>query len=101
MIPETPGLPFFFTLPMPSVVTSLSLYHSMSFIPPCRIEEGDRGGRGRKGLQRREHLVTTAGVSEHSSARQRPQNFTCSDFMLQINVLNMGRQEALKRGTGL
>lgn len=90
MIPETSDLPFFFTpLPMPSVVMSLSLYHSMSFISPCRIEEGDRGGRGRKRLQRRERLVTAAGVSEHSSARQCPKNFTCSDFMLQINVLNM------------
>lgn len=31
--------------------------------------------------------MTTAGVSEHSSARQRPKNVICSDFMLHVNAL--------------
>lgn len=48
MIPEKSDPLFFFTpLPMPSVVMSLSLYHSMPFI--CRIEQGNRGGQGEEG----------------------------------------------------
>lgn len=50
MIPEKSDPPFFFTpLPMPSVVMSLFLYHCISFVSPCRIEEGNRGGQGEEG----------------------------------------------------